>query len=121
MGNHHKTNYSKVGQQAKEETLTVVEPAEEKVEETVVTETEVKNPVPVEEPVEEVKPNTGIVVDCMKLRVRKNPNTYSGVLCEIPADTKVIIDLDKSTVQFYKVTTEAGVEGYCMKKFIAMI
>lgn len=115
MGNHQKTNYSKVGQQAKEETPVVTEPVEEVAEETVATETETPAPV------EEVKPNMGIVVDCMKLRVRKNPNSYSGVLCEIPVDTKVVIDLDKSTVQFYKVTTEAGVEGYCMKKFIAVI
>ena len=120
MGNHHKTNYSKVGQQAKEETPTVVEQVEETVEKTATVEAEPKIPAPVEEPVEKVKPNTGIVVDCKKLRVRKNPNKYSGVICEIPADTKVVIDLDKSTIQFYKVTTEAGVEGYCMKKFIAV-
>ena len=62
----------------------------------------------------------GVVIDCTRLRVRAAANSNADVLCEIKVDTKVIIDIDKSTEEFYKICTEAGVEGYCMKQFIAV-
>lgn len=70
--------------------------------------------------VEEVTPIKGVVVNCQKLRVRKAASSEAGVLCEIAVDAEVVIDEKKSTNEFYKVCTEAGVEGYCMKQFIAV-
>lgn len=70
--------------------------------------------------VEETKTIHGVVIDCSKLRVRSEANSNADILCEIKLDTKVIIDEKNSTDEFYKVCTEAGVEGYCMKQFIAV-
>lgn len=74
-----------------------------------------------EEPkVEEPKIITGTVVDCPRLRVRAAANTNAEVLCEIMVGSKVLITEKESTNEFYKVCTEAGVEGYCMKQFIGI-
>lgn len=67
--------------------------------------------------VEEVK---GYITNCLKLNVRAEANKEAAVLCVLEDDAEVIIDLDNSTEEFYKVCTSAGVEGYCMKKFIAV-
>lgn len=107
---------------AVEETPVVTEAAVEEVsktEEIPVEEIiEEAAPVVTEEVKEEVKQVIGGLVDCARLRVRKAPNTTADVLCEIDSTAKVMIDKVKSTSDFYKVCTEAGVEGYCMKKFI---
>lgn len=68
--------------------------------------------------VEEPKTITGVVVNCPRLRVRAAANKNAEVLCEINVDSKVLISEKESTNEFYKVCTEAGVEGYCMKQFI---
>lgn len=114
---HNYTNYSKP------QVTPAVEP-EIAVEETVAaTETPVIEPV-VEEPVvapetpAEPDPVYGVVSECPKLRVRKEPNTDAEVLCELPLATEVLVDESNSTEDFYKIVTGAGVEGYCMKKFI---
>lgn len=60
----------------------------------------------------------GVVTDCAKLRVREKPNTDAEVLAEIKEGSEVMIDKNTSTEDFFAVCTEAGVEGYCMKKFI---
>ena len=68
----------------------------------------------------EAEPIIGVVTDCLKLRVRKQPNMAAEVVCEIDALAEVQIDENDSTDEFYKVTTSVGVEGFCMKKFIAV-
>lgn len=73
-----------------------------------------------ESKVEETKTITGVVVDCPRLRVRAAANKNAEVLCEINVDSKVLISEKESTNEFYKVCTEAGVEGYCMKQFIGI-
>lgn len=73
-----------------------------------------------EQKVEEPKTITGTVVDCPRLRVRAAANTNAEVLCEIMVGSKVLITEKESTNEFYKVCTEAGVEGYCMKQFIGI-
>ena len=66
----------------------------------------------------EAPKNLGKVVGCVKLNVREEPNTKADVVFEIPVGSKVFIDESCSTDEFYKICTEHGVEGYCMKKFI---
>lgn len=61
---------------------------------------------------------TGTVSNCQRLRVREAASVNSEVLCEILINSEVIIDNQNSTKDFYKVTTSAGIEGFCMKKFI---
>lgn len=60
----------------------------------------------------------GIVSNCKKLRVRNYPGLEANVICEIEAGSKVEIDENESTEEFYKVCTETGIDGYCMKRFI---
>jgi len=67
---------------------------------------------------EEIK--FGFVTNCKKLNVREKPTVESPVVCEIVYQTEVMIDEKESTEEFYKVYTVAGIEGFCMKKFIAI-
>lgn len=66
----------------------------------------------------ETPKNLGKVIDCVKLNVREEPNTKASVIFEINVGSTVFIDETCSTDDFYKICTEHGVEGYCMKKFI---
>lgn len=54
------------------------------------------------------------------LRVRKEPNIESDVVCTIKAGTELKIIQNESTKDFYKVVSAVGFEGFCMKKFIAL-
>lgn len=81
----------------------------------VVSEPEVVAPIV---PEMEAPKNLGKVVDCVKLNVREEPNTKASVVFEVNVGSTVIIDETCSTDEFYKICTEHGVEGYCMKKFI---
>lgn len=58
------------------------------------------------------------VVTAVRLNVRKLPSANAAVVTVINQDTKVQINTEESTSDWYKVYTAAGVEGYCMKKFI---
>ena len=60
------------------------------------------------------------VVDCLRLSIYSKPDIDSEIVCKIRYLTEVEIDLDYSTDEFYKVCTESGAEGFCMKKFIAL-
>lgn len=60
-------------------------------------------------------------VTCERLNVRSEPKKdrdNASVLCVVNKGAKLLIDDSKSTVLWYAVTTPAGVEGYCMKKFV---
>ena len=74
------------------------------------------------EEVEETKtePTIGIVTNCSNLNVRKNPNPDAEIVCVVSGDTELMIDTEQSTDTFYKVFTAAGVEGYCMKRFVTI-
>lgn len=64
------------------------------------------------------EPRNGIVVDCVKLNVRKSPSADATVITEIPVGTKVQIIDEESTKDFHHVCTATGIDGFCMKKFI---
>ena len=63
---------------------------------------------------------TGIVIGCVKLNVRKEPNKDSDIISVLNQYTEVNIDLTNSTKDFYKITTFDGLNGYCIKRFIAI-
>lgn len=72
--------------------------------------------------VQEVVPITGTVANCTKLNVRTKPSADSEVLCAIPVNSKVVIDETKSVPPtWFNVCTEAGVEGFCMSKYIQIL
>ena len=93
---------------------------EEKKRHNVVRETVAKEPVPEKEP-EAKKEIAGIVTNCVRLNVRKEPDFDADVLCTIDVSTNLIIDEEESTDEFYKICTSAGIEGYCVKTYITIV
>lgn len=80
-----------------------------------------------EYPIDEAAPikttenfTAGVVTDCTKLRVRREPSVDAEVLAIIDALSEVKVDVDAATDDFYKVCTAAGIEGFCMRKYIAL-
>lgn len=71
----------------------------------------------VEETVEEV---IGVVTDCLKLNIRKEPDKDSDVVVVVTCLDELKIDPETSTDEWYAVCTVAGIEGFCMKKYIAV-
>lgn len=109
-----KFSNNKVVNNKSEEIQNGVQDVEVKIEE-IVNET-------IEEVVEENRKDIlGIVVDCDKLNVRKEPSINADIVCMIDASTNLIVDYESSTDEFYKICTYAGIEGYCMKKFVKIL
>ena len=75
-----------------------------------------------EKPEDEIKPlgkSEGVVFGCMKLNVRVKPSKDSTVCYILNNGESVMVDLDESTEDFYKVYT-INMDGYCMKEFISI-
>lgn len=62
----------------------------------------------------------GIIANCTRLNIRLEPSIKSEVVCEIDCGTELIIEDQTSTNDFYKIFTAAGIEGFCMKKFVSI-
>lgn len=62
----------------------------------------------------------GLVANCKRLNIREGPTVDAPVICEVACQTELMIEEADSTEDFYKVCTTAGIEGFCMKKFIAI-
>lgn len=62
---------------------------------------------------------TGKVCHCAKLNVRAKASTTAEVVGVLNAETEVTINVEKSTKDWFKVSTSTGVDGYCMRKFIS--
>lgn len=60
----------------------------------------------------------GVVIGCEKLNIRKEPAIKSDVLCTVPVNAVLVIDVNESTNEWYSVITESGCNGYCMKKYV---
>lgn len=60
----------------------------------------------------------GNVVNCVKLNIRAASDPHAEIVKVVDKGTEVMIYLDESTGDFYKVCTESGIEGFCMKQFI---
>ena len=79
---------------------------------------------PVDQPVEESpkkETKVGIVANCKKLNLRRSPlkdSDGANIITVLLPGVAVVIDEDESTPNFYKVTTDTGLEGYCMRQFI---
>lgn len=67
---------------------------------------------------ESPKPLTGKVTGCTCLNVRNANNLDAKIVAVIGAGSTVTIDKSKSTPDWYYVTNEDGVEGFCMKPYI---
>lgn len=62
----------------------------------------------------------GIVTGCGMLNVRSKPDKESDIVSMLQRDVEIEIIDTNASEDFYKVVTEIGIEGYCMKDFIAI-
>ena len=115
MSNHNYSQYSsKKNKKNKVESVEAVEVLPVEPTETA----EVEMVVETVETVELPAAVTGVVTNCVKLNVRVKPSIDADVACVLDAKATVTIDVDKSNSEWFKVTTDTGVDGYCMKKYV---
>lgn len=50
----------------------------------------------------------------------EQPDAASEPIMKLNAGSEVMVDLDNSTEDYYKVCTAVGVEGYCLKRYIKL-
>lgn len=62
----------------------------------------------------------GVVTNCLKLNIRKEPNKDSEAIAVASYLDELRIDSVTSTDDWYAVCTVSGIEGFCMKKFVAV-
>ena len=62
----------------------------------------------------------GVVTDCLKLNIRQRPYKDSEVVAIAVCLDELSIDIEASTNDWYAVCTVADIEGFCMKKFVAV-
>lgn len=60
------------------------------------------------------------VANCLRLHIHSEPSTDSEIVCKVRYLTEVVIDLDKSTEDFYKICTAIGAEGFCQKELVTI-
>ena len=141
MSNRNYTPYSKMsGEEAmltvepevvvENESASIEEPLEgqttiPEVEPEIVAEFEtMTKPEIIAEPEPTIEPEIrkiGKVNGCKKLNVRNLPNQDAKILTELVEGSEVMIDEAGSTATYYKVCTEYGIDGYCVKKFIKVL
>lgn len=81
---------------------------------------EIVEDTPVIETDEKVAEVFGVVTDCLRLNIREEPAKDSAVMAIVTCLDELKIDPDNSTDDWYAVCTASGVEGFCMKKFVAV-
>ena len=79
---------------------------------------EIKMVVETVETVTLPKTVSGFVSDCTKLNVRVEPAIDADVVCVLNSGTEIEINVNKSTDEWFSICTAAGIEGYCMRKFV---
>ena len=132
MSNKHYTQYSKFSGEepmlVNNPELEVEDTVEEKVDEPiegqiVIPEVEpiVPEPVIPEPVVEPENLKFGKISNCKKLNIRKLPSRDAEIVSELIEGSEVMIDEKESTALFYKICTEHGIEGFCMKQFIKVL
>ena len=93
-------------EESKNEEVENEEIAEEHVTEDAVSETE------------EPEIIIGVVTNCNKLNIREKPVKADNIICELNKGTELMIDLDNSTDEWYRVYLESGITGFCMKEYV---
>lgn len=76
--------------------------------------------IKMEKPAKPKVKTTGVVSSCELLNVRADSKADAAIVKVIAKGSKVNINLAESTDEWYKVTTQDKIAGYCMKKFIAV-
>lgn len=60
----------------------------------------------------------GAVSNCIRLNIREKPSLDSNVRCVVDFASELLIDTSKSTLDWFSVCTPAGIEGFCMKRYV---
>ena len=78
--------------------------------------------MPTKDEVEEIETSIqyGVVTDCLKLNVRETPDKAANVLAIVNCLDELQVNLKDSTDDWYAVCTSSGIEGFCMKPFVAI-
>ena len=128
MSNKHYTQYSKFSGEepmlVNDPELEVEEAVEEKVEEPIEGQIVIPEVEPEPDPEPSIEPENrkfGKISNCKKLNVRKLPSRDAEIVSELIEGSEVMIDEKESTALFYKICTEHGIEGYCMKDYITVL
>lgn len=69
---------------------------------------------------EEKRELYGVVTNCLRLNIRKTPDKDSEVVVIATCLDELRVDPTASTDDWYAVCTASGMEGFCMKKFVAI-
>lgn len=69
---------------------------------------------------EEPTPVIGTVTNCSQLNIRKKPTIKGDKIEVVKTNDKLTIDLAGSNDEWYKVVTEAGKKGFCMKRYVTI-
>ena len=62
----------------------------------------------------------GYVSGCLKLNIREEGYLGANVVCIVPEKTALLIEVSESNDEWYKVYTETGMEGFCMKQYVTL-
>lgn len=116
MSKHH-THYNHIAREAAAAKEPEIEVNEIEVD---VDDSASSDPVEVAEPEIEVNKDEPLVgVTTTTLNIRENPVVAAdNVVTVVNEGTVVMIDYPVADGDWFKVYTEAGVEGYCMKEFV---
>lgn len=60
------------------------------------------------------------VTNCLRLHILSEPRLDSEIVCKVRYLTEVVIDMENSTEDFYKIYTAIGAEGYCQKEYLTI-
>lgn len=63
------------------------------------------------------KKTFGIVHDCFRLNIRKEPSLVSDILLVVPSGTKIELLTSYSNAAWYKVIVD-GKEGFALKQYV---
>lgn len=127
MSKHHnysqysKNNKNEINEEAVneiEETSAVVENTIDTTVESTVEPEITATPEPTVESDVPPIPVVGTVINCAKLNVRAKPLADAAVLCVLDANSEIEVRVEKSTNEWVNVITAAGIEGFCMRRFM---
>lgn len=102
-----------IPEEVKEEVMEVVDEVADAID--------IDESVSIEAPEEgpiELEPLVGVVTDCVRLNIRKAPSKTAEPVCVVDVNAALVIDLDGTDKEWFKVYTETGVEGYCMRQYV---
>ena len=117
MSKHNYNNYSKPKPKLEPEEKPVVQEAEPVIE----GQTAIPEATTPHEAEALVAKLPGIVGNCARLNVRKEPNKMADVIAVLEAGSEVRLVSEKPVNGFYNVIAVDGREGYCMCDYISIL